>query len=373
MTSIDRPRIAVDLRALVGRPSGIGYLTLSLLEALGSSARARYVGMAQRPVAEEQRLRQAGVALEAHGAPLGLWWQQWQLPRRLAVGDIDLLWSPLLTLPLRLPVPGVVTVHDLTPLLFPETHRLKVRLSVLPFLRPTLERARRIAVDSEATAADLRTHFPSCAERLRVVYPGIDAAFRPAPKEQVEATRKAVGCPDGYLLFAGTLEPRKNVAMLLDAWEGLRSAESGTPPLLIVGPYGWRSRRLLGRMRRLSSRGLHYLGHVARERLVELVQAARVFVYPSLYEGFGLPPAEAMACGVPTIVSNRSSLPEVVGDAGLLVDPDDAADLARGLSSLFDSPGLAQRLGERGVERSRRFSWERSAELMDQLFDEALE
>lgn len=373
MTSRDRPRIAVDLRALVDRPTGIGLFTLSMLEALASRDRYQYVGMAQAPVVEPERLRAAGISLEIQASPLGLLWQQWRLPRRLSVGDVDLLWSPLLTLPLRLPVPGVVTVHDLTPLLYPEAHRIKVRLSVLPFLSPTLERARCIAVDSEATADDLRFHFPSSADRLRVVYPGIDPVFKPARPEKVEELRQELGCPEGYVVFAGTLEPRKNLETLLDAWQLLRSADPDTPPLVIAGPYGWHSRRLVTRIRHLTARGLRYLGHVPRERLVEVVQAARVFVYPSLYEGFGLPPAEAMACGVPTVVSDRSSLPEVVGDAGLTVDPLDAADLAESIARILESAELAEDLAARGIERSRRFSWPRSAELMEELFAEALQ
>ena len=252
MSPLERPRIAVDLRALVGRPTGIGFLTLSLLEALADNGRARYFGMAQAPVVEAERLRRAGVSLEQHPAPLGLLWQQWRLPRRLASGDFDLLWSPLLTLPLRLPIPGVVTVHDLTPMLYPEAHRLKIRLSVLPFLAPTLERARRIAVDSKATADDLRFHFPASVDRLRVVYPGIDPIFRPLAQDEVQATRQEMGCPDGYLLFAGTLEPRKNVGSIIEAWQALRDDNPTTPPLVIAGPYGWHSRKLLTRMQQLA-------------------------------------------------------------------------------------------------------------------------
>lgn len=368
----EAPTIAVDLRALVGVPTGIGYATLSLLRELAKRQSGHFVGMAHRPPSNRQQLTSTGVALEVQPAVNGLWWQQLTLPRRLRRGDIDLFWSPLLTLPRRLPVPGTVTIHDLTPFLFPTTHTLKVRLSVVPFLATTLQQARRIAVSSQSTARDLRQHFPDSSDRLRVVHLGVDPEFQPAPADEVAAVRREVGCPEGYLLFAGTLEPRKNLGLLLTAWEGLRRRRNDTPPLLIVGPYGWNSRPLAATLRRLKPLGLHHLGHLPRSRLVQVMQAATLFIYPSLYEGFGLPPAEAMACGVPTVVSDRSSLPEVVGDAGLRIDPGDPADLVRAISSLLDDPILAGELAQRGRERSLRFSWESSARSMEQIFDEVL-
>lgn len=367
-----RPRIAVDLRALVGVPSGIGYYTHSLISCLARRGGAAYVGMAHRPIVDDRRLVELGVEMEAHGGPLGVWWQQLILPGRLKRANIDLLWSPITTLPWRLSIPGVVTVHDLTTLLHPHTHRLKVRLSVLPFLANTLGKARRIATDSEATARDIRDHYPRCAARIEVVYPGIDPEFRPGNSQEIEATRDELGCPDGYILYSGTLEPRKNIGTLLTAWETLRQTQSGVPPLILTGPYGWRSLDLLSRIQGLAHQGLHYLGRVERERLVRLMQAASIFVYPSLYEGFGLPPAEAMACGIPTIASKRASLPEVVGDAGLLFEPENPEELAGAIRRLLREPSLATELGNRGWRRAQRFRWEHAAELMEQLFDQAL-
>jgi glycosyltransferase involved in cell wall biosynthesis len=270
-------------------------------------------------------------------------------------------------------VPGVVTVHDLTTLLHPQTHRLKVRLSVLPFLTNTLGKAKRIAADSKSTADDLRLHYPDCASRVEVIYPGVDNEFKPGNPQDIAATRGELSCPDGYILYSGTLEPRKNLGTLLDAWEALRRSRPGTPPLILTGPYGWRSLDLLSRIEGLSSQGLHYLGRVPRARLVRLMQAASVFVYPSLYEGFGLPPAEAMSCGIPTIASNRSSLPEVIGDAGLLFEPESAEELARAIRRLLDETSLATELGNRGWRRAQQFRWEHAAELMEQLFVAALD
>lgn len=372
MTASSLPTVAVDLRALVGSPSGVGFMTLALLPRLAARGRVRYLGVAHHPTVADEELTEAGIEVEYQRAPYGVLWQQLQLPRRLRRGDVDLLWSPLMTLPWKMPIPGVVTIHDLTPLLFPQTHRLKVRLSVFPFLRSTIEQARCIAVDSEATARDLRTHFPRSSAKLRVVAPGIDPEFRPATEPDIERTRLELGLPQGYILYAGTIEPRKNVESVVDAWEALRASEPDTPPLVLVGPYGWRSRRLLRRIERLSASGLSYLGRLPRERQVQVVQAAKIFIYPSLYEGFGLPPAEAMACGLPVIVSNRSSLPEVVGEAGLQVNPASVEELSSAMRLLLHEPALARELGDKARARSKRFDWERSAQQMEEVLFEAL-
>jgi glycosyltransferase involved in cell wall biosynthesis len=373
MSVANSASIAVDLRALVGKPSGIGFFTLSLLIELARRDRARYVGMSQAPVYGEDILHNAGVQVEYHGAPLGLIWQQLVLPRRLREEDIDLFWSPLLTLPLGLEVPAVVTVHDLTPLLFSETHSLKVKASFLPFIRPTVELARSIVTDSKATAADLRVQFPQARDKVEVVYPGVDRVFEPAPEEDVQAFRLELGCPEGYVLFVGTLEPRKNLSLLIDAWAGLKKSDPAVPPLILAGSYGWKSRSLLKRIEALKPLGLRYLDHPERKKLVQLIQSARLLTLPSLYEGFGLPAVEAMACGVPTVVANTSSLPEVVGDASLLVEPDDGSALAAAIARVLRDPGLASELSARGLLRAQRFEWRRAAEEMEAIFDRALE
>ncbi|MEM7048821.1 MAG: glycosyltransferase family 1 protein [Acidobacteriota bacterium] len=368
-----RPTVAVDLRAVVREPTGIGIYTTELLRALGGRDNFALLGLAHRPPSNLAELADYGVRVEHQPAPLGVLWQQLRLPRRLARGDIDLFWSPLFTLPLRTPVPAVVTVHDMTAFLFPEAHHWKVRWSLKPFLRPSLRRARRIVTPSRSAADDLAAFDPASSERLRVVPEGVDAAFRPASPAQVAAIRRELGAPEGYLFAAGTLEPRKNLGALLDAWQRLRHENPDCPPLVIAGGYGWGSRDLVARLERLRDEGVFLLGRVSRQRLIELFQAATVFVYPSLYEGFGLPPLEAMACAVPVVVANRSSLPEVVGDAGRRFDPDDGDGLYRALGELLAAPEAATALGRAGLERSRGFTWEKAAQAMEEIFREALE
>jgi glycosyltransferase involved in cell wall biosynthesis len=366
------PRIAVDLRALVPNETGIGVYTRSLLLELAGRDGFHYTGLAHRPPREAEELAAAGIATEQEAAPLGVIWQQLRLPRRLDRGDFDLLWSPLITLPLRCPVPSVATVHDLTTLLLPEAHRLKVKWSILPFLRPSLERADRLVTISQASARDIAFHFPQAARKVRVIYPGIDPEFRPGTPDEIAAVRRDLGAPEGYLLYVGTLEPRKNVGAILDAWESLQAEDPHVPPLVLVGAYGWGSQHLVQRIAALAGKGVRSLGHVDRARLVQVFQGARVFVYPSLYEGFGLPPAEAMACGIPTVVSDASSLPEVVGDAGIRIPAGETGSLALALRDLLQDSGRAAELGARGLERAGRFRWDQAAREMEEVFHEAI-
>lgn len=350
------------------RPTGIGIYTEELLAELAARDEFELLGLAHAPLHDPTRLRALGIRLERERAPLGVLWQQWFLPRRLAAGDVDLFWSPLHTLPRRLPVPAVVTVHDLAVLHFPETLTWKIRWSLLPFLEPSLERAARVVTVSQAVAAEIAAAWPRAAAKTEVIWNGVGPEFLPGEPAAIAATRQRLGFPGGYLLYLGTLEPRKNVDLLLDAWLALRAEWPEAPPLVLAGPDGWHSAALRQRVAGLANDGVRRLGHLERGELVTVVQAASAFVYPSLYEGFGLPVAEAMACGVPVIGSNRASLPEVIGDAGVTVDADDPLALAGALHRLLTEPGLAARLAERGRERARLFSWRSAAARLSELF-----
>lgn len=359
-------RIAVDARALVDSPAGVGYYTRSLLERLAIRGNFQFTALSPRAARDAGTLAEAGVQFETSSPRIGFWWQQRTLPKRLRQGDFDLLWSPLGTLPQGAPIPSVVTVHDLTPLLFPYWHSWRNRVTFRRQLPGTLRAAKRIVAVSQATARDLERRFPTCADRVLVIPNGVDPALAPASGALVDAIRRGLDAPRGYVLFVGTLEPRKNLTTLLDAWERVRNLLPDSPPLLVAGAKGWRSAALRRRLQRAP--GVRYLGRLPRPRLVEVLQGALAFVYPSLYEGFGLPVAEAMACGLAVITSDRSSLPEVVGDAGIQVNPRHTRDLAAAIVKLIEDPQLCAELGSEALERVQRFSWERTAEAMEGVF-----
>jgi len=358
----------------VRTPTGIGVYTMALLRELAERGEFDLVAMAHREPLAAPELRRLGIAVEWHAAPLGVVWQQTRLPQRLARGDIDLFWSPLLTLPGRMPVPAVLTLHDLAALHVPETLPVKVRWSILPFLQRSIDLAARVVVGSQATADEVASAFPASRDKLRVIHHGVEPEFRPADSEQIAATRRRLGAPSGYFLAVGTLEPRKRLDLLLDAWELLRRDHlEHSLPLVVVGAEGWKNRALARRIARLAGDGVHRLGHLPRAELVEVVQAARALVYPSIYEGFGLPVAEALACGVPAIVADAASLPEVVADGGLIVEPDDPDALAGAMLAIQSEPGLAQRLSRAGRERAASYSWPDAAERLSAVLREALE
>ena len=254
-------------------------------------------------------------------------------------------------------MPSVVTVHDLAIYRHPEWFPGRQWLSTRVVVPRSLRRASALVCVSANTAADVADLFDVPPGRLHVVPEGVDASFRPLPDEQLRAARARLGLPDRFVLFVSTLEPRKNLTTLLHAWSRLPDR----PALVVAGGWGWRTDDLRARLERAPA-GVHLLQSVAPGDLPVLYNLASCLAHPAWYEGFGLTPLEAMACGTPVVVSNRSSLPEVVGDAGVLVDPGDVERWTEALAGVLADPGLRERLRERGLRRAAELTWERSAE-----------
>ncbi len=348
--------IGVDARALVPEATGIGVYCRAILQGLAADPGVAPVAMAHAPLSG---LGDIDIEHTITPSSSGVLWQQFRFNRQLGERGCDLLWSPIFTLPRWPQIPAVVTVHDLTAWYFPRAHRLKVRASLKPFIGPSLKAATAIITPSMATAHDLADRFPEAEGKTSVIPHGVDPEFSPADESAIAAIRNRLGLQDGYIVYSGTIEPRKNLDCLIEVWAELRRRDQA-PPLVVVGGRGWKSNRTLTRMRELEPLGLHYLGRLDRRQQVEVIQAATVMVFASLYEGFGLPALEAMACAVPVISSDRSSLPEVVDDAGLLVDPEDRAQLAQAIRTLVSDSPRARELGMAGYTRSKTFTWERS-------------
>jgi len=222
-----------------------------------------------------------------------------------------------------------------------------------------------IIATSEATKRDIISHLGIPAHRVHVVYGGVDRAFRPIEHRAALAqTLAPLGLtPGGYILHVGTIEPRKNLVRLVAAYHQTRKAASSpAPKLVLAGDTGWQFKDVFGLVEALELKGeVIFLGKVPTDILPALYNGAVIFAYPSLYEGFGLPLLEAMACGAPVVASNTSSLPEVVGDAGVLIDPADTQALADALASLLNDAERRAGLSARGLTRARLFSWKRVA------------
>jgi alpha-1,3-rhamnosyl/mannosyltransferase len=254
----------------------------------------------------------------------------------------------------------VVTIHDMTLMLFPEWHPRARVTSMASEIARSVEVADHVLADSASTRDDIVKHFGMRPDRISVVPLAADRSFRPLPAADVRRVLADWGLTqDGYLLFMGTIEPRKNLLRLLQAAE-LAGDRAG--PLVLAGAAGWGSDEVARRIQSLRRAGrLTYLGYVPDDARPALINGARGFVYPSLYEGFGLPVLEAMACGVPVLASNVSSLPEVVGDAGLMEDPKDVDAIAQGMIRLWEDETLRRELSARGLRQAATFSWERTA------------
>ena len=324
-------------------------------------------------------------------------WEQLAQPLALRRDRPDVLHAAAFVAPLASSCPNVVTVYDLSFAVFPKLFRGLNQAYLRIFTRRSVRRARCVIAISEHTRRDVHRLYGVPRDRIDVACPGVDARFRPLPREQVEAFRRKHSLPERFFLHVGTLEPRKNLGRLIDACGELEigdiSSRSGVERdwrrkspkrsgagleigdwrLVLVGGKGWMVDDLSARVKRhgLEQR-VTFAGYAPAEELPLWYNAATAFVYPSLYEGFGMPPLEAMACGAPVIASSAASLPEVVGDAGLVVAPEDVQGLAQAMRRVWRDEGLRGDLSRRGVERARRFTWEATARATVESYRRAL-
>lgn len=256
-------------------------------------------------------------------------------------------------------------VHDMAHKAFPKTVEWKRRLLLDMNLQKSCRRADKILTVSEFSKLEIIRYLGIKPEKIEVIPNGVDLErFHPAiPAEDTERVREKFGISGRYFLYMGTLEPRKNIPFLLDSYARFSSGRKDAPLLVIAGRKGWLYESIFLKVRELN---LHdsvvFTGYVADGDAAPLMAGARAFVFPSLYEGFGLPPLEAMACGIPVITSNTSSLPEVVGDAGILINPHDTQELAWAFQSLTDDDDRHAELSRKGLERAQGFSWEKAGD-----------
>jgi glycosyltransferase involved in cell wall biosynthesis len=299
--------------------------------------------------------------------------EQFMVPARLLANRVNLLHEPHYVLPPLVPCRAVVTIHDCIHLMFPQY--LPNRMAYA-YARASLwaaaRRAERILTVSDSSKADILRFCNVPAERIIVVPNAIDDRFAiPPAREAVQRVRERYQLDGPFALYVGNIKPHKNLERLIDAFDLVRRNGFERLELLIIGDQISRFPRL---RRAVDKHKLHkhvrFLGFVRDDTLAALYRLATVFVFPSLYEGFGLPPLEAMASGTPVVVSNRSSLPEVVGDAAVLVDPYSAASIAEGIQRVLSDASLRQGLVERGLARAREFSWEASVRRIHEVYME---
>lgn len=323
-----------------------------------------FVGPAARPASlalpEGVAVRRTPLPTE-HPA-VRILWEQLLQPPLLTAQRVDLLHSPVNVLPLLLPAPAVLTVHDLSFLRFPATFSPAKRRYQAALTGFSARRARLVLTDSEHTRRDVIALLGVPAARVRTVYPGVTELYRPQDALAVEEFRGRRGLPERFFVHVGTLQPRKNLERLISAFARFKRASGLPHALMLVGGKGWLYEGLLQHARREAVEGsVHFVGFATAEETPLWYAAAEAMIFPSLYEGFGFPIVEAMACGTPVLSSTASCLPEAAGDAADLFDPFDVDGLAGAMARLANDPERRQELRQRGFVQAARFTWERTA------------
>ncbi|RRR75083.1 MAG: glycosyltransferase family 1 protein [Candidatus Viridilinea halotolerans] len=360
MTPMSAP-IAIDISRLgVREYTGTERYTYELLAALAKLDRFRAYTLYCNGLPE--RLPTLGPNFSLRNVPCPRLWTHAGLGPAVARDRPALLFVPAHVVPLWHP-PSVVTIHDLGYLAFPEAHTAQRRRELDLTTRWSLRAARQVIAISQATKDDLVRHYAVAPERIRVVYHGVDQALRPPHDPQCLAElrrRYALDAP--YLLYVGTIQPRKNLERLIEAFACALPHLEQPPLLVLAGRAGWLSSAIFQRAQALGiSKHVRFLGYVPDDDLPALLGGALAFVFPSLYEGFGMPVLEAMACGTPVLTANGSALREVADTAALLVDPTNTDALAAGMLRLTSDANLRSALRERGLARATMFTWERCA------------
>lgn len=267
----------------------------------------------------------------------------------------------------------VVTIHDMVYKAFPETVRGRTKFMLEMGLKKSMKRADIIVTDSEFSKSEIIKYFPEYLQKIRVVPCGVDCEkFKPCdnPKE-ISRVKKSLGINSDYFLYVGTIEPRKNLVRLIKAYKVFTKHVENPPELVLAGAKGWLCDDIYKLVKKLDlERKVIFTKYVPSEDMTPLMCGAIAFVFPSLYEGFGMPPLEAMACGVPVLTSGEASIPEVVGDCAVICDAYSVKSIAKGLYRLYKNPDLCRDLSLRGLERSKQFTWERSAEKLYSIYEE---
>lgn len=289
--------------------------------------------------------------------------EPWTLSIEIARLNLDLLHSPDLIPPRFGYDRSVITVHDLNFIYYPRFLTAESRRYYNEQIQWAGERADHILADSSATKTDLVSVLGVAPEKITVVHLAADSSFRPVPDAEARLVAERYGVKPGFLLFVGTLEPRKNVPGLLRAYRILLDQGATAEPLVLVGGKGWLYEEIFARVEALElGKHVRFLHGVPDVDLPGLYNAATVLALPSFYEGFGLPALEAMSCGTPVVVADRASLPEVVGEAGILVDPEDPDAIARALKRVLEEKSLRTKMRDLGLERASSFGWKRVAQ-----------
>jgi glycosyltransferase involved in cell wall biosynthesis len=374
-------RIGIDARSVLKQRTGVGAYTYNLIQNLSQLDKEnRYVLFYSHHLnvrSSIPKIENPNFESRFFRIPnklLNLCWGTIKLPKiNWLVGKVDLYHSPNYNLNMLSRGKSVMTIHDLNFLAYPQFTLPSGRWHYAFKIKSYARKVDAIIADSFSTKNEIIKYLKIPEEKIQVIHLGCSPAFRPlAEGERSEETKEKFKIKGDYVLYVGTLEPRKNLRGLIQAYTQCKAKKDFL--LVLAGGKGWKYEHIFRLVDKLQLQDrVIFTGYVEEADLPGLYQCASLFVYPSFYEGFGLPPLEAMACGLPVIVSNTTSLPEVVRDAGIYVDPNDVEQIAFSIDTVLSDSELRRILIQRGLERAKLFSWEKTAKATLQLYEQVVE
>jgi glycosyltransferase involved in cell wall biosynthesis len=363
-------RVGFEVTPLAVPRTGVGTYTFNLLQHLSRSTEDEILQLTQPPLRwppvrdNRQRTLRLNKTL----------WMQLFLPWQLSRVAAEVCHFTNSVAPSWTPCPSIVTIHDATLWLFPQYHPRRRLLAMRPFIPLGVRRATAVITVSANSKRDLVRILKVPEDKVHIIYEAPGPEFRPLEHtEFLDLIRQRYGLPNGFILYVGTIEPRKNLVRLLHAFERLRRDGYPSHDLVLVGSRGWRDGDVFRSVERLGLRDVvRVLGYVPTKDLVALYNVADALVFPSMHEGFGLPVVEAMACGTPVVTSPNGSLAEVAGTAAEMVDPTEPDCIATGLRNVLSNPDRRAELRAAGLARAARFSWEQAAAQTRQVYTQVL-
>lgn len=301
----------------------------------------------------------------------GLFWRYVLLPKNLKSQTLDLVHDPrgIGLLSFDMPFKKVITIHDLSSLFYPSINIRGMWAHKL-LGKKTIKNVDRVITVSASTKSDVMKYLKAPEEKIKVVYNGKDESFKLLDQNEISEFKRRYNLAFPFILYVGVLQPRKNIPTLIKAYYKLKQHKT-KHKLVITGGKGWQYKEIFETVKKLNlQKDVIFTGHIIDEDIPRLYNAADLFVFPSIYEGFGIPPLEAMACGIPVIASNASSLPEVVGDAGIMADPYDVDGLADAMHKVLTNGRLREDMIKKGLEQAKMFSWEKCARETLKVYEE---
>jgi len=364
-------KIGIDIRTINKPRSGVGYYVTNLIKEFQSIDQENDYclisnnGSYGAEFKDHPNFHHCTTRVSNEDHIIGDLWESLYLPKFLERRGVQVFHGPAFMIPLRKgKTRTVVSIHDIVAYRKPETIPLKYSLYMKLLIRLVSAKADKIISPSLSTKNDLIERLGVPDEKIQVIYDAASKRFAPPGEPRPLEIKKKFGIRDRYMLFAGNLEPRKNLIRLMKAFDLASGALGDEYQLVICGKKGWLFRDILRTYEELTrdNRNIILTNYVSEDDLLKLYQCADMFVFPTLYEGFGLPPLEAMSCGVPLITSNVSSLPEIAGDAALLVDPFNTEEICAAMVKMATSEELRRSLREKGIRQAARFSWTTTAQ-----------